>query len=315
VQDVSDRLRAIEERLERLLASGWHNAGDEAVSLGEEADAIAGYGLPQFADRLRRVEVAQGGGEALASIAMASSACRLLRARIPADAPPPGDWAPLTAAARSRTTPLDRLMPVARVPLDGAEVWACVRLHGGIGGDMVMIDPPIPETLAAMQPMLAVPTQARDSAAETIAALEPWLKQRFAGRLRWKGRRRLGVAGEVEHCVLEDVVLPAPSQSEKEWNAARDRALSEGALADVIVILGGGLLQAIPLDAASAGEYAWIDPVMRRMFESLVSGRAWAIVWARDAVVVPLALLIPGTRTTRPSLVHLTPGDRIETVL
>src|SRR4051812_27326378 len=104
MQEIAERLRRVEDRLERLLASGWHHASAEAADLAAEADTLAALGLEALAERLRAVAAATRADEALAAIALATAACRLLRARLPADSPPPGAWTPLAAPDGPRPT-------------------------------------------------------------------------------------------------------------------------------------------------------------------------------------------------------------------
>ena len=93
-RELVERLRQVEERLERLLTSGWRQSRTEAADLRQDADALAEAGLPELAARIRAVAEANDPAEALQAIALATSACRLLRARLPAEAVPEG-WTPL----------------------------------------------------------------------------------------------------------------------------------------------------------------------------------------------------------------------------
>src|SRR5262249_28073296 len=97
VQEIRNRTLRVEDRLERLLAPGWRNAGAEAADLAGEADALAALGLERLAQRLRAVTAAPSVDEALPAIVLAAASCRLLRARLPAATAPPGPWAPLLA--------------------------------------------------------------------------------------------------------------------------------------------------------------------------------------------------------------------------
>src|SRR5688500_8977104 len=75
-------VRRVEERLERLLESGWRNAGQEASQLTEEAEALALAGMERLAQRLREVAAAKAAADGLAAVTVALAACRLLRARL-----------------------------------------------------------------------------------------------------------------------------------------------------------------------------------------------------------------------------------------
>src|SRR4051794_34408591 len=130
MQDVAERLGRVEDRLERLLASGWRNVAAEAADLAGEADAPAAPGLPHLAERLRAVAVAPGGAGGPPAPPLAAAACRLVRARLPADAAPAGQWADLLQAEKGREPAVERLIPIARMALGDGEAWACVRLRG-----------------------------------------------------------------------------------------------------------------------------------------------------------------------------------------
>ena len=82
-RELVERLRQVEERLERLLTSGWRQSRTEAADLRQDADALTEAGLPELAARVRAVAEANDSAEALQAIALATSACRLLRARLP----------------------------------------------------------------------------------------------------------------------------------------------------------------------------------------------------------------------------------------
>src|SRR4051812_695792 len=55
MRDVIARLEGTEQRIERLLASGWRARGAEADALAAEADALDTIGLTALAARLRAV--------------------------------------------------------------------------------------------------------------------------------------------------------------------------------------------------------------------------------------------------------------------
>src|SRR3954469_1222603 len=144
MQAVAERLRRGEGRLGRVLASGWRTAGPEAADLAGEADGLAALGLAHLAERLRAVAAAQSAAEALPAITLAAAACRLLRARLPTDAAPPGGWAHLLPADNPPQAAAQRLIPVARMAVGDGEAWACVRLRGGSGAEWLLLEPLLP---------------------------------------------------------------------------------------------------------------------------------------------------------------------------
>ena len=154
MQEIAARLLRVEARLERLLASGWRNAGAEAADLGPEADALAALGLAQIAERLRAVATAASATEALPAIVLAAAACRLLRARLRAAAAPPGQCTDLRDTELPEPT-TDQLLPLARLALADGEAWACVRLRGAIPAELFLLEPLPPrpgEAVAAPLP-------------------------------------------------------------------------------------------------------------------------------------------------------------------
>src|SRR4051794_15364785 len=118
MEEIASRLRHVEDRLERLLVSGWRNVGAEPADLAAEADALAALGLTEVADRMRAVAAAPSAAEALSAIALASAACRLLRARLPTDTAPSGEWTTLATTVAAPDAAATRLIPVARMAVD-----------------------------------------------------------------------------------------------------------------------------------------------------------------------------------------------------
>lgn len=309
------RLRAVEDRLERLLAAGWRNAAAEAVELTEEAEALAALGLGELAGRLRAVAAAGDAPAALGAIALGVSACRLLRAYLPAQVAPPGAWAPLSAPGRRSAAASERLLPVARLDTGAGEMWACVRRRGLAAADWLLIAPPAlewPERESALARGARgfVARLVRGAPpAETDRRRAPWLWQELQGRLRWQARLPLGTNGEIE----------ASSMSEAEWaGAGADEALrpfrealADGTLTDDLPVLsGGGRLRMKELAAVEATNYVWADASAEEAFRAASGGRetAWALAWCAGALVTPLALIEPGAHGRPGRLVHLVPG-------
>ena len=327
VQDVCDRLLRVEDRLKRLLASGWRNANAEAADLTSEADALAELGLNEFASRLRRVVAATSAREALPAIALALSACRLLRVRLAVDTAPPGNWAPLVATEQRSSAASDRVLPVARVAMaDGEEVWACVRVSRGFASALLLVEPPrleapvsdvVPFATGIVTRLLRGrkgPTGPAGTSAESGASI-PWLRRSIQGRLRWRARYPLGASGEVQRCVLEDAGWVAPPKEEEDPLAPFRKALASGKLEDgQVVVRGGGPLRVKQLEAAMTSSYVWPSPSTEAAFRSAVADRHWALAWMQGALTTPLALIVPGGRLHQPRLIHLVPGTPEATI-
>lgn len=272
MDEISDRLRRLQDRLERLLASGWRNAAAEAAELGAEGEALAEAGLPQLGERLRTLAAA-GPDEALPALAMTLAACRMLRAHLPADAPPPGAWAPLSVATKKHAP--DKLVPLCRVPHGDGEAWACVRLRGTIADELVLITGATGE--------------------------RPWLRQVWEGSLRWRERHLLGAAGEYQVCeVAAPRTLSLDAETlQLEFNDPKQ---------DQPICSGGGGLRLVELASDDLNFYAWLHPSMLENARSALQHSHWAFAWVGGALVAPLAFLIPGGLLRRARLVHLVAG-------
>src|SRR4051812_49085225 len=101
LRDLVAALDDVEERLARLLVSGWRNAAAEARDLSAIADALAAANLPETAARVRAVAEATSAEEGLRAVALASNACRLARAQLAEDLTPQGRWRSLTGSRSS----------------------------------------------------------------------------------------------------------------------------------------------------------------------------------------------------------------------
>lgn len=319
---VAARLRAVEDRLERLLAAGWRNAAAEAVELTEEAEALAALGLGELAGRLRAVAAAGDAPAALGAIALAVSACRLLRAHLPAQVAPPGAWAPLAAQGRRGEPSRDRLLPLARLALGNGEVWACAQLNPA-GGMWVLIEPlelaagaerPAPEQRARRGLIGSLLGRAKGAlpAAGTPMSSQagPWLRRQVRGRLRWRASYPLGAQGEVRHGVLDEPEWLTAPDSVDELAAPFRAALAAGEVEDGLPLIASrGGLQIKKLDPSSSQTFVWPDPAAAAAFEQAASGQVWALVWAAGHLTAPLAVLRPGTGQQPAGLTHLVAGN------
>lgn len=278
---MNQHLRSLEERLERLLTSGWRAAGPEAQALTQEADAVAEAGLPELATRLRAVTAAQSPSEALAAAALAMSALRLLRLRLAASASPPGQWELLAPQAKAARKP-DRLLPLCRLALGEGEVWACLKLRGSLPDELLLVEPP---TL--------------DQAPEASI----WLKQPLLGHLRWRGRYPLGAGGELHRCALDEPRWDQfPAKEDDPFYTFRE-AVSAGKLKEDGHVLGSLRVQSVEPGEDSA--YVWPDAAAREALRRGARARSWSLVWRDGTLVMPLALLEPGGLFRRGKLIHL----------
>ncbi len=294
MQDVTERLRTLEDRLERLLSSGWRTAAGEAEAFGQEASALEEAGLPELAARLRGVAQAASPAEVLPAITLAMAALRLLRARLAPAAVPPGPWAPLAGGAAERRAPrADRLLPISRLAAAGGEVWACVKLRGTQPDEVLFLEPP------------------------SLDTKNTWLRQPMEGRLRWLATHPLGAAGEVRLCALDEARWGAlPEKPEDDPLLAFRESVGNGKLKEGAPAFAyGGPLRVEALDSGDLGAYVWPDPATREALVAGARGKNWALIWKDGAVVVPVALLQPGGLLWKGKLTHLVRGNPTDALI
>jgi hypothetical protein len=304
--DLDLRLRRVEERLERLLVSGWRNAGAEATDLAEEAEALAELGFGELAERLRGVAAAEGGSEALRAVTLAATACRLLRARLPAEAPT-GEWLPIGKATRRRGASTERLLPIGRMALEDGEAWACVRLRGTMADDWLLLDPPTLPELASEPARVGLAARLMGrgrAAAASDNGSSVWLSRPIEGVLRWRARYPLGASGDVQHCGLSGAAWAGADQAEVPLATLR-KALAGSPKEDRLLL--GGWLRLKQLDPAEVESYVWPDPAVASAFRA-AGGPVWALAWVQGGPIAPLVLIEPGGVLRKPRLVHLVPG-------
>jgi hypothetical protein len=319
-QDLVERLSRIEARLARLLESGWRQARTEAVALRQDADALAEAGLTQVVARVTAVAEANSAAEALSAIALATSACRLLRLRVQADAVPDG-WGPLASPKRRPGT--ETLLPVSRLLLDGREVWACVQTARN---RCVLVEPPFPAEEAPAE----APEPARQGgifgrlsrriglSSDEQATPPPshWLHRRLRGTLVWRARYPLGAEADIACCTIERPEW-VDEQDEQAMPGAFRQRLVEGKLEDGTPLFWqAGGLRAMTLDRADAASYAWLDQSGPTLLANAYDTRVWAVVWTDGGAAAPLAFLVPGSASRPPRMMHLVPGtpsDILET--
>lgn len=320
MREIAERLRRVEDRLERLLASGWRTAAVEAVDLVEEADALTKLGLPALASRLREVGAASGEAEALPRIALSLTALRLIRARLAVDDPPPGSWLPIVDRAKRRPALSDRLVPLGRLLLGHREVWATARIRGAVLSEIVLLDPvPVaPSVEIRVSSNGESPVMIGGDDQETTTRMGngagisndavPWLRGQLQGHLRWQARFPLGANGEVQHCALTAPEWHLPKKQTDAFAPFR-AALANGKLKDGQWALAASNLRAIELDPAETDRYVWPDTAASAAFPNSAPEPAWVLAWTPKDLIVPLAILIPGDASRDARLIHLVPGS------
>ena len=319
-QALAEQLGQVEERLGRLLVSGWRQAGSEAGDLRQDAEALVEAGLPELAARVLAVSEAGGPAEALRAIALAKSACQLVRARLPVQGPPAG-WTVLTPPTRSKrsnakTSP-DMLVPIGRLLLDGREVWACARPPRN---QWLLLEPPFPPEEA--EPTDAAPPlptglfgrlrQQLDRALGGEAAPSaPWMHHLLQGRRVWQARYPLGADQDVDLYRLDGAEWVArPEETERYglhafYQTLTDRILVSGAL----VFPTGGGLRLMELDRADPAVFVWLDSSAAEVFGRAPTEKVWTISWTEGKSIVPVAIVTRPERGDPPRLIHLIPGS------
>jgi hypothetical protein len=311
---LTDQLRQVEERLGRLLNSGWRQARDEAAHLRADAEALFDAGLPEISARVMAVAEAAEPTEALRAITLATSACRLLRARLPAP-PAPDGWAPLSPSRKAQGARTEALVPISRALLDGREVWVCTRTNRN---EMLLLDPPFPDEQSAP----ATPAQTgifgrlRQQMTRALGDLgsetrSHWLHGRLAGALRWQAQYPLGPHGDVGFWTLEDAGWVKETDENQQQTSLQGplRAVATNTLQDGAPLFWtAGGFRIRELDRGETAPHIWLDPSAVEAFRAAPTEKVWAITWTAGARIVPVALLTPAGMRTPSRLTHLIPG-------
>lgn len=315
-RELVEQLLHVEERLGRLLASGWRQAGAEAADLRHDAATLAEAGLIEVAARLSAVAEAGSVSEALPAIAVAASACRLLRIRLLAS-PLPDGWIPLDPLrARSRTGP-DTLLPVARLLLEGREVWLCAWVKGTqwTHTQWLLIEAPLPastEPVAepASTPGLFVRLRQRVGRAlgVTAASGAPWLSRQLRGRLVWQARYPVGADSQVTLCALEDPAWQSELDQRDRHRHLREILAGRAPPTTTYLAATSGI-RLMEIRRADAATYTWLDPSAAEAFAAVPTEKAWAVVWTERAAMMPVALVTPAGWGSPARLTHLLPGS------
>ena len=278
-----ERLVEIEERLTRLLVSGWRSSAIEARDLRHLAASIDRVGATELAARLTAVADAKNAADALRAISLATATCRLLRVHVAADVPAEGRWRTFADGAASGH--LDRVIPLGALTVaDGGDgqpldVWSCLRLRGAFSADWILLEP---------------------------VDVEPaWLRRGLQGRLRWTGRFPLGAAGEVQVCELA-FAAPAPGfQPGQDPLEPFRETLSAGTLEDDAWVLGGGgVLRARECDLDAMGGYVWTNNSAPSWLREALRPAEWVLVWVQGEMETLVAAVQEDG-----AVVHLTPVE------
>lgn len=315
---LDEQLRQVEERLGRLLISGWRQAGSEAADLRNDADGLVEACLPELAACLAAVAEAGGPAEALRAIALAQSACRLMRTRLPVPGPPDG-WTVLAPPKPPRRPKAgatsDTLVPISRLLLEGREVWACARPNRN---HLLLVEPPFPveeteATSAAPPEPTGVFGRLRRQIGQAFGgearASSPWLHHRLQGTLRWRARYPLGVDGDVSCWTLEEPSWEKTEPSSRDVLQGLHLRLSAVKPEDeMLVFWNVNAFRISEIQRDDPAEYTWLDPSAAEALGRAPTAKLWAITWTEGKAVVPLALLTPGSKARPPRLTHLIPG-------
>ena len=315
---LAEQLGQVEERLGRLLVSGWRQASTEADDLRQDAEALVEAGLPELAARVLAVAEAGGPTEALRAIALAKSACQLVRARLPVQGPPAG-WtvlAPPTRSKRSNAkTSADMVVPIGRLVLDGREVWACARQPRN---RWLLLEPPFP--LEEAETAEAVPAAPGGFLSRLRRQIDrawggdegppaPWMHHLLQGQLVWQARHPIGADAEVDMYTLEGAEWVAepgaePFSYRAFYQTLTDRILISGAPA----FASGGGFRLMELDRADPAALVWLDGSAAEEFGCAPTEKVWTISWNEGKAIVPVAIVTRPDRGDPPRLIHLIPG-------
>jgi hypothetical protein len=309
------RLLEAEDRLGRLLTSGWRQSSTEAADLRRDAESLAEDGLTGVAGRLAAVAEASDAVEALSAIALASSACRLLRLRLLAGEAPEG-WVPLMPPRSKPEAGSDTLLPIARLLLDGSEVWACAR---PTRGQWLLLEPPFPvEQQSTREAAPPEPTgifgrlrrQIDRALGGEQVRRSPWMQHVLRGRLVWKTRHPLGANNDVTICRLEH----AEWDTEPDLNQLGIRAFYQTLNGRILVSgatvfpMGGGF-RLLELERDDPAALVWLDETAAAAFGAAATPKVWTISWTDGKAVMPVAIVTRGDPNRAARLTHLIPGS------
>ena len=241
---------------------------------------------------------------------------RFVRVTLPSTLaePVPDGWAPPTPPKSRSRTSVDTVLPVARLWLDGREVWAFAR---PARGPWQLLDPPLPADTARPSEL---PQQAPDGIIGRLRqqlgqALGPpaappshWLTRRLRGRLVWQARHPLGADGQVTRCTLHEPTWVDEPDDRDNLQVFSQMLAGSTPLtsAYIFAVVGGFRLLELRRDDAAA--YVWLDSAAAEAFRTPSAETCWALVWMDGAAVVPVALVAPAGHGSPARLTHLIPG-------
>ncbi|MCC7369182.1 MAG: hypothetical protein IT306_12210 [Chloroflexi bacterium] len=307
------QLLQVEERVQRLLTSGWRQASAEADEFCRLAEGLAEVGLPAVAAHVAAVADAPDAATGLRALALAESACRLLRLRLLAQQPPDG-WTAVKPPRRRQRTAQDTLIPLARLELEEREVWAC---SWGVRYQVVLLEPPLapPERPVVEEQSTGFLGRIKQRLTGQPADAAPgsvWMHWQLRGALSWVGRYPLGASGETALCAMDEAQwIEKPDSSEaSQFQQFRMTLAVDNLKRETPVVWWGSGLHVVPADAKELTGSTWIDPSARAAFDAYRFGPAWVLAWSGPAgqFLTPLAMLEPGKLNRPARIVHLLPG-------
>jgi hypothetical protein len=227
----------------------------------------------------------------------------------------PDGWAPLSPSRRKVGAGTDMLVPVARLVLEGREVWACAHPPRN---QLLLVEPPFP--VEEPEPSVAPPAPAglvgrlRRQMDRVLGSESgppaPWMYHLLRGRLVWRARYPLGADRDVSLCALEQ---PAWETSGSEtvqygvqafYQTLTARVLVNGA----VVFPSGGGFRLMELERDDPAAFVWLDSSAAEAFGRAPTKKVWSIVWTVGNTIAPIALVTRGDRGSRPCLTHLIRG-------
>jgi hypothetical protein len=286
LQDVDELLCLVEDRLARLISSGWRLGSGEAETFVADADSLAAAGLQALACRLRSLATAASPIEALGAATLAASACRLIRAQIAPVEPQVDDWRPLVNPKRQWSREEDAVLPLCRFSLVGTEVWSCLRSRG-FSVEWVLLQSP-----------------------EIVTDDDPhWFRRPLFGHLHWQERHPIGSLYDVQvHRLNGAAWEPSGPLPPDQFAVFRRRFRAENLRESKIPIWGGGSVRMAPFDRDAVDGCQWFDDEVRDRLLRETSEHCWALSWEQAEVQVVIALLDQeDERGRRRRIVHMLP--------
>lgn len=285
MHELTERLTAIESRLNRCLADGWRNSEADRPLLAADAEDVSQLGLIEYAGRLRAVTDADAPGDALDAITFALAASRLLRIRLGTGRQTEQRWTPWLVPRKSKAADRESIWPLCKFSLGETVVWSCLRSRG--------------------YPVEWILLEERPDGGGAPA----WFGQPLSGHLQWRGRHPIGADREVQVMSLQAGTSEVGGVASPDVYLAIRKRLSAGKLReDKLPAWGGGSIRLTMLEREHVDVCQWFDPVVRDAFATLLVEQCWAIVWdPGDVQVVIGAIAERGRLFKKLHAVHLQP--------